>query len=261
MIAHFTRFVELHRPGDPLFLVNAWDVLSAVALAAEGHRAVGTTSLGVTAAAGVLDGSRAGAEPTRRLMAGLQRRLDVPVTVDAEDGYSDDPGAVVAFVEEIAAFGAVGVNLEDAGRSPAAHARIVSDVAGRVPGMFVNARTDVFWNGTRDLGEAVERCRAYRDAGAHGLFVPGLSDPEGIATLVALGLPVNVLWRAVPDPAALGIARVSTGSALYRIALSAALSATRRGLGGNRDVQCGAAGGAGAPEAVGYDETQRLLSV
>jgi 2-methylisocitrate lyase-like PEP mutase family enzyme len=244
----FTRFAELHRPGSPLFLVNAWDVLSALALAAAGHPAIGTTSLGLTAGAGELDGARAGAEPTRRLTERLRGRLEIPVTVDAEDGYSDDPGAVTAFVEELASLGAVGVNLEDAARSPAEHARIIAAVVARVPGVFVNARTDVFWSGQGDIEDTLQRCRQYRDAGAHGLFVPGLSDPAAVNRIVAVGLPLNLLWRAVPDPAALGVARVSTGSTLYRIALSAAIAAANHGP---KDRHA---------DAFHYGETQALLS-
>jgi 2-methylisocitrate lyase-like PEP mutase family enzyme len=248
----FSRFVDLHRPGAPLFLVNAWDVLSARALAAAGHPAIGTTSLGITAASGVPDGARAGAGGTRRLAVSLKDRLAVPLTIDAEDGYSDDPGAVAAFVEELASYGAVGVNLEDARRSPTEHARIISVVVERVPGMFVNARTDVFWSGDRNVRNALDRGRSYLGAGAHGLFVPGLSDPDGIGRLVALGSPLNVLWQAVPNPASLGVARVSTGSALYRIAVSAALAAASHGP----DSE---AASRWSIKAMGYGETQSLL--
>lgn len=249
----FDTFAGLHRPGAPLFLVNAWDVVSALALAEAGHPAVGTTSLGLTAGAGLLDGHRTGAGETRRLTAALGGRLTVPLSVDAEDGYADDPAAVAAFVQELASLGAVGVNLEDAGRPAVLHARIVAQVVARVPRVFVNARTDVFWNGTGDIDDALDRCRAYRDAGAHGLFVPGLSDPGAVQRLVGLGPPLNVLWGSLPDPAGLGVARVSTGSALFRIALSAALAAAAMdgALASGDAIGCG--------DAVGYAATQRLL--
>ncbi|MEU0155210.1 isocitrate lyase/PEP mutase family protein [Micromonospora fulviviridis] len=225
-------FHALHRPGRPVLLPNAWDHASAAALAARGHPAVGTTSLGVAAAAGKPDGTGA----TRSENLDLARRLrDLPVllTVDIEDGFGDDPAAVAGYVAELAALGAVGVNLED-GRPDGTLAPVelaaakIAAVRAAVPGLFVNARTDAWWLGVPDpLPAALERAAAYRGAGADGLFVPGAPD-DTVGLLVAeAGLPLNVLHRpGGPDLAALGrlgVARVSTGSLLFRAALGAAL--------------------------------------
>ncbi|MEU9825445.1 isocitrate lyase/PEP mutase family protein [Micromonospora chersina] len=225
-------FHALHRPGRPLLLPNAWDHASAAALAARGYPAVGTTSLGVAAAAGKPDGTGA----TRSENLDLARRLrDLPVllTVDIEDGFDDDPAEVAAYVAELAALGAVGVNLED-GRPDGTLAPVelaaakIAAVRAAVPGLFVNARTDAWWLGVPDpLPAGLERIAAYRAAGADGLFVPGAPD-DTVGSLVAeAGLPLNVLHRpGGPDLVALGrlgVARVSTGSLLFRAALGAAL--------------------------------------
>ncbi|MET7971126.1 isocitrate lyase/phosphoenolpyruvate mutase family protein [Micromonospora sp. NPDC005305] len=225
-------FRALHRPGRPLLLPNAWDHASAAALAARGHPAVGTTSLGVAAAAGRPDGTGA----TRDETLDLARRLrDLPVllTVDIEDGFSADPAAVAGYAAELAALGVVGVNLED-GRpdgtlAPAEEvAAKITAVRAAVPGLFVNARTDAWWLGVPDpLPAALDRAAAYRAARADGLFAPGAPD-DTVGLLVAeVGLPLNVLHRpGGPDLAALGrlgVARVSTGSLLFRAALGAAL--------------------------------------
>jgi len=231
-------FAALHRPGSPFLLPNAWDVASAVLLADAGFPAIGTTSLGVTAAAGEIDGTGTGRGLTMAMARAILPRLAVPVTVDAEGGYSEDPSAVADLAVELAALGTVGINLEDARgggvlRSPAAHAAIIRAVVAAAPGLFVNARTDVFWlragPPARRLGAATERLLAYQDAGAAGVFVPALTELADIAVLARrIQLPLNVLWQPGTTLAQLGdagVARVSTGSALYRRALAAAVAA------------------------------------
>ncbi|SBT42396.1 isocitrate lyase/PEP mutase family protein [Micromonospora narathiwatensis] len=245
MAERAATFHALHRPGEPLLLPNAWDHASAAALAAHGYPAVGTTSLGVAAAGGKPDAVGA----TRAENLALARRLrDLPVllTVDVEGGFSDDPAAVADYVAELAALGVVGVNLED-GRPdgtlapPELAAAKIAAVRAAVPGLFVNARTDAWWlgvPGARD--EALLRSRAYREAGADGLFVPGAPD-DTVGLLAAEGgRPLNVLHRpggpGLAELGRLGVARVSTGSLLFRAALGAALEvadAVRAGRAGD----------------------------
>jgi 2-methylisocitrate lyase-like PEP mutase family enzyme len=231
-------FAALHRPGSPFLLPNAWDVASALFLADAGFPAVGTTSLGVTAAAGEIDGDGTGRDVTMALARAILPRLAVPVTIDLENGYSDDPGAIADLAAELAELGAAGINLEDGRgrgelRPTAAHAAIIRAVGATAPSLFVNARTDVFWlqAGPPDgrLDAATARLLAYQDAGASGVFVPALTELADIATLTQrIQLPLNVLWQPGTTLAQLGdagVARVSTGSALYRRALAAAVAA------------------------------------
>jgi 2-methylisocitrate lyase-like PEP mutase family enzyme len=230
-------FAALHRRGHPFLLPNAWDVASALLLADADFPAVATTSLGVTAAAGFVDGTGTGRPATMALAASVIPRLQVPVTIDAEGGYSDDPAAVADLAAELAGLGAAGINLEDVAasggfRPPAAQAAIIGAVAAAAPGLFVNARTDIYWlqHGAPDgrLGETLRRLKAYADAGASGVFVPGLTDQGQIEAVTAeVELPLNVLWRQdldVPRLAEAGVARISTGSAPYRRALAAGLA-------------------------------------
>ncbi|MFE2913417.1 isocitrate lyase/phosphoenolpyruvate mutase family protein [Kitasatospora indigofera] len=228
-----TSFAALHRPGSPLLLPNAWDHASAAMLAGQGFAAIGTTSLGVAAAAGLPDGAAATREETLR----LARRLGGEpflVSVDVEAGFSDDPSEVAELAAELAAAGVAGINLED-GRADgslapvALHAAKITAVKAAAPGLFVNARTDTHWLGGHEP-ETTARLDAYQQAGADGVFVPGLSDPDGIAGLVRhLGIPLNILLSptgpAFPQLADLGVARVSLGSLLYRLALRAATAA------------------------------------
>ncbi|GGJ21478.1 isocitrate lyase/PEP mutase family protein [Streptomyces brasiliensis] len=216
-----------HRWGRPLFLPNAWDHASAAALAARGFAAVGTTSLGVAAATGLPDGAAATRDQTLQLALTLGSGPFL-LSVDAESGFSDEPKEVAEFARELWAVGAVGINLED-GLGPAdLHAAKIAAVKSAVPGLFVNARTDTYWLG--DGQGTLKRLDAYQQAGADGVFVPGLTDPARITALVRhLEVPLNVLYSpdgpALPELAALGVRRVSLGSLLYRRALGAALDA------------------------------------
>ncbi|MFC7999472.1 isocitrate lyase/phosphoenolpyruvate mutase family protein [Streptomyces rochei] len=249
-------FAGLHRPGEPLLLPCAWDHASAFALAGRGFRAVGTTSLGVAAAAGLPDGASATRDGTLRLARTLGPGPFL-LTVDAEDGFSDDPEEVGEFARELAAAGAVGVNLEDALGPADRHAAKIAAVRAAAPGLFVNARTDTYWCGDGSFARTVRRLDAYREAGAHGVFVPGLADPGAIGELAAHlgGLPLNVLLTpagpTVPHLADLGVSRVSLGSFLYRRALGAALEAVE-------DVRAGRTPGGAAPA---YAEVRALGTV
>ncbi len=215
-----TGFAALHRIGDPLVLPNVWDVASARCLVQAGFPAIGTTSLGVAAADGLPDGTGATAAETLRLTHRLAV-LPVHLTVDLETGSVE---AAVA----VAAAGAAGVNMED-GMGPAeVHAALVRSVKREVPGLFVNARTDTHWLRPGDLTETLRRVRLYADAGADGVFVPGMAEPADIAAVVAaVDVPVNVLFlpgrHTVASLADLGVRRISTGSLLFRAALAAAV--------------------------------------
>ncbi|MFG3707251.1 isocitrate lyase/phosphoenolpyruvate mutase family protein [Micromonospora sp. NPDC047670] len=250
-------FHALHHTGRPLLLPNAWDHASAAAYVARGYRAVGTTSLGVAAAAGLPDAAAATRAENVRLARAL-RGLPVLLTVDVEAGCADDPAAVADLAAELAALGVVGINIED-GRGdgdldpPELTAAKVAAVKAAVPDLFVNARTDTWWLGVPDpLPETLRRAREYRNAGADGIFVPGTPDAGTIATLVArVDAPLNVLHRpggpTLDELRSLGVARVSTGSLLFRVALGAALDALDT-------VRSGAA----LQEPPSYAEVQRL---
>lgn len=227
-----TSFARLHHQATPLLLPNAWDYASAAALAAQGFQAVGTTSLGVAAAAGLPDGAAATVEETLTL-AGRLGRGPFVFTVDAEGGFSDDPEEVAELARRLYDAGAAGINLED-GRPDGTlapvelHAEKIAAVKAAVPALFVNARTDTHWLG-RQEEETTARLAVYEQAGADGVFVPGLSDPDAIAALTAtLVVPLNILYTptgpTLADLASLGVRRISFGSLLYRRALAAAVA-------------------------------------
>jgi 2-methylisocitrate lyase-like PEP mutase family enzyme len=219
-----------------LVLPNAWDALSARLAEDAGATAVATTSAGVAWSLGVADGGRLGRTRAIDVVRRVVAAVEVPVTADIEDGYADDPAGVAETVEGVLAAGAVGVNIEDAGRE-------VEEQAGRVAAarraadalevpLFVNARVDTYLFGGGDLADTLARAAAYLDAGADGVFVPGVTDPALIAVLVEkIPAPLNVLTGpggpTVAELAALGVARVSTGSAVAEAAYSVAHRAAR----------------------------------
>lgn len=252
------EFRALHVPGSPLLLPNAWEFGVGAFLAAQGFRALGTTSLGVSAAAGEPDGAPSTRDATVALATRLAR-LDVLVSVDIADGFSADPATVAGLAAELAAAGAVGVNLED-GRADGSlvpvevQCALVRAVKERVPGLFVNARTDTHWAGGRSIAEAETRVRAYAAAGADGVFVPGLAGPADVERIVAAaGVPLNLLFLpgrvTLAGLAELGVARVSLGSLPYRMALAAAAE-TALAVRDGRDLPL---------SAPGYAEVAELL--
>ncbi|MET8473633.1 isocitrate lyase/phosphoenolpyruvate mutase family protein [Streptomyces sp. NPDC006422] len=229
------RFARLHRQDTPFLLPNAWDAASAAALAAAGFEAIGTTSLGVAAAAGLPDGAGVTADAT----LALARRLGdtgLLFTVDMEGGFSDDPARVADLARQVSAAGAAGINLEDGradgGLTPTElHAAKIRAVKAAAPGLFVNARTDTYWLG-REQDDTEKRLTAYQQAGADGLFVPGLAEPERIRDIAGrFPLPLNILYAptgpTLDELAALGVRRVSLGSLLYRRALGEAVATAR----------------------------------
>lgn len=232
------RFASLHRAGQPLLLPNAWDVASAVAIAAAGARAVATTSAGVAWSLGVPDAGDLGADRAAEVIERIAAAVEVPVSADIEAGYGDSPEAVARTVAAVVRAGAAGVNLEDRrdtgglydAAAQADRIAAARSAAGDVP-VWINARTDVFLGGGYPDGvaEALKRAASYAAAGADSLFVPGLTDLGAIAELVAGPLPVAVMAGpgapSVAEFASAGVVRVSVGSAIAQAAYGLAARA------------------------------------
>lgn len=213
-------------------LPNAWDVPSALAYVAAGFRAVGTTSFGVSSSHGHRDGGRA----TRRANVALATAL-APlhcfVSVDIEDGYSDDPDIVADYV---ASLPIAGINIEDSTAEkliePEEAAAKIAAIKKRNPDVFINARVDTYWlNQQADPTITIERALRYVDAGADGIFVPLANDHDELTEIVAaIPRPVNTLpveGLSLAQLGEIGVVRVSTGSMPYSAGLHAAVSAAQ----------------------------------
>lgn len=239
-------FHALHAAGRMLVLPNAWDAGSARLIESCGAEAIATTSSGVAWACGYPDGDAVPVRVLADAVARIARVVSVPLTVDAEGGYSTEPRAVAETIRVLVDAGAVGVNLEDGAVHPpdllCAKISAAKEAAGRAGvDLFVNARTDVFLRGLvaadARVAETLMRARRYRDAGCDGIFVPGVSDGSTIAELVAgTELPVNVmLVPNLPTFAALaklGVRRVSAGGAIAQAVHGLTRRLTTQLLGG-----------------------------
>jgi 2-methylisocitrate lyase-like PEP mutase family enzyme len=232
------RFRDLHRRG--LFVMpNAWDIGSARLLASLGFEAIATTSSGHAASLGRAD-QEVGRDELLRHVEALVGAVEVPVSVDAERCFPDEPGGVARTVELLAAAGAAGCSIED--YDPATGSIDAIDVAtervaaasdaARKHGLVLTARAENHLYGIDDLADTIDRLVAYRAAGADVVYAPGLVEPAQIDRLVhAVDAPVNVLAMrggpSVPELEALGVRRVSTGGHLARVAYGALLAAGR----------------------------------
>ena len=217
---------------------SGWRSASARTVAGlPGCQAVATASWSIAAAHGVPDGEALDRAAMIAAVRTIASSVDLPVTADLERGYGDEPRDVAETIAMAIDAGAVGANLEDgtAGAerplaAVASHARKVRVARGRADAegvaFVINARTDVFLRGAGGVDEALERGRAYAEAGADCIFVPGVRDPEVIAALVA-GLPIGMSVLATPagpsleELAGLGVARISLGPGSMGVALAA----------------------------------------
>ncbi|MDX8150987.1 isocitrate lyase/phosphoenolpyruvate mutase family protein [Patulibacter brassicae] len=228
--ARATRLLELHQAPEILVLANVWDVVSAQVVAAtDGVRALATASHSIASTFGYEDGENIPLDLHLDMVGRIARAVDVPVTMDLEAGYGD-PGETARRAIEA---GAVGANLEDQLKPLDEAVAAVEAVlrAGRDAGIdfVLNARTDAFVRGAEDpVQEAIRRGRAFLEAGAPVVFVPGAIERDHVAEIAeALG-PRRLTVISVPGaslPAseleALGVARVSTGPFTQRVALTA----------------------------------------
>jgi 2-methylisocitrate lyase-like PEP mutase family enzyme len=237
-----SRFLSLHRRGEPLLLPNPWDQGSAKLLAWLGFQALATTSSGFAATLGRLDGSVARDDMLAHA-ASIVQATGLPVSADLENGYADDPEGVAETLRLAVDAGLAGCSVEDfSGRQGApiydaglAAERVAAaaEVAHRGSlRLVLTARAENYLHGRPDLDDTIDRLQAYQEAGADVLYAPGLSRLEDIRRLVAsVDRPVNVLARAgapaVPELADAGVSRVSVGGAFAFAALGAAVRAAR----------------------------------
>ncbi|MBK4214667.1 isocitrate lyase/phosphoenolpyruvate mutase family protein [Paracoccus caeni] len=233
-------FRDLHQPGNPLVLINIWDAGSAKAVAGAGAKALATGSASVAGALGFGDGQEIPLDLLLLVIERIRAASDLPLSVDFEAGYADDPAGITANAKRLEALGVAGVNLED-GIPPENGIRPAHEHAARIAaitdhtGIFVNARTDLFLQNPAEthadlIADALARAAAYAEAGAGCFFAPGLADPALIGALTRdCPLPVNIMASPKTPPldalARLNVARVSHGPFPWRAAMAGLASA------------------------------------
>src|SRR4030088_2889572 len=159
------RFAELHVKGKPLLLYNAWDAGSAKAILAVGAKAIATSSWSVAEAQGYRDGEAIPIELAEQIIARIAATIDAPVTVDFEGGYSEDDGELADNISRLLDLGVIGINFEDRvvkgsglydiDRQARRIAAIRKAAKQKGVDLFINARTDVFFEHGEDAGQAV----------------------------------------------------------------------------------------------------------
>jgi 2-methylisocitrate lyase-like PEP mutase family enzyme len=229
-------FRNLHRGPGLLLLPNAWDAITARLIESLGAKAIATTSAGLAWSRGYADGN---ALPEDQLIAAtrdMARVIRVPLTVDIEAGYSEDPGAVARLVARVLAVGVVGINIEDGASSPDLLCKKIAAIRDHIAhsgaDLFINTRTDVYLRGIA-RGEAateevIRRASLYRAAGCDGLFVPGLSTADAMAAISAAIEPMPLNIMAVPNLPSTdmlqqsGVRRLSAGSSIAQAVIGRA---------------------------------------
>jgi deazaflavin-dependent oxidoreductase (nitroreductase family) len=233
LAAAAARLRSMHRPGNPLLLVNAWDVATARRVVEAGGRAVATSSSAVAASLGLPDDPSAPVEPLLQVVGRIAAAVDVPVTADLLDGYGLDPAELV---ERLLGAGAVGCNLEDSDHANPGTLLAPGVVAERIAavraaavrsgvGVVINARIDSYlYDGPGATADVISRARRYLDAGADCVYPIRLTDPETVRHLVDhLDAAVNAnLSQAtrVAEVAEAGASRISIGPMAFRSALA-----------------------------------------
>lgn len=240
---------SLHQRGNPLVLVNAWDVATAQRVVAAGGRAVATSSAAVAPSLGLPDDPSAPVDPLFAAIGRIAAAVDVPVTADLLDGYGLDPAELV---DRLLAAGAVGCNLEDSDHAHPGTLLPPDDVAERLAAVrsaasragvdiVLNARIDSYLHhGPDATPDVITRARAYLAAGADCVYPIRLIDPTVVKELVdQLDAPVNAN-RAGPvtvaDLAEAGASRISIGPMAYFSIMAAFDKIATELLGGGEPV-------------------------
>jgi 2-methylisocitrate lyase-like PEP mutase family enzyme len=237
-------FRALHERAGAFIIPNPWDIGTARLLARLGFEALATTSMGYAFSVGQRDNT---IDRPRMLehVAEIAATTQLPVNADLTNGFGDDPEIVAETVRLAGAAGIVGCSIEDATERPddsiyclehaVARVRAAAEAARALPFPFtLTARAENYIHGKPDLKDTITRLQAYQEAGADVLYAPGLHTREEIVTVVrSVNRPVNVVMGlqgvqlSREELSAIGVKRISVGSALCRTALGAFLRAAR----------------------------------
>ena len=237
-------FRSLHQRDHAFIIPNPWDLGTVRLLAHLGFEALATTSMGYAFSAGQPD-NIIGRDQMMSHISEIASATDLPVSADLENGFGDDPEFVAETIRLAAAAGVVGGSIEDATNHPdhpiyekefaVERIRAAAAAAGALPFTFtLTGRAENYLHGRPDIKDTIARLQAYQEAGADVLYAPGLATKDDIAAVVSsVDRPMNVVMGlqgvqlSLAELSAIGVKRISVGSALCRTALGAFLRAAR----------------------------------
>jgi 2-methylisocitrate lyase-like PEP mutase family enzyme len=224
---HYEIFYRLHHKETPLIIANAWNAKSAQLIEQNGFAAIATSSGAISNSLGYEDGEKM---PFKELLYILQRikaSTSLPLTVDFERGYSSDLTEVVSNVQQLVDIGVAGINLEDS-QGEEIYLKKLSAIKNSLEKnnqkLFINARTDGFLQKVDSpIETTIKRAKLYKQAGADGLFVTGVSDSPTIKEITSsITLPLNVVGSPKLSSffalAEAGVRRISMAVFLYKSA-------------------------------------------
>lgn len=225
----YTKFKQLHAQPEVLVLGNIWDAQSAQIAQEAGFKALGTSSHAIANAMGYQDGEQITVDEILFIVEHIVKSVDIPVSVDFESGYSNNPDEVAQNVKKLIDIGVVGINLEDGqvknGKRILAdamlHSQKIEAIKSLTKEIFINARTDTYTTKHQSpLEESIKRINLYTKAGADGSFVPLIENEEDIkAFLSKTTVPLNVFLTpnlpSIDKLQQLGVKRLSHGAKVY----------------------------------------------
>ncbi len=239
------NFRELHQPGNPFILANAWDVGSAKIMAAFGAKALASTSAGHAFVTGVKDMGYISREMSLAHCRELVCASRLPVSADLENGYSHQAEEVGQTIVAAASTGLAGCGIEDT-KLPDTSAYEFSHAVERIEAavdavrslgrdFVLTARADGMLTGQYGIKEAIRRLQAFEAVGADVLYAPMPKDMNDLALICkSVKSPVNVLASGplaqfkLKQFAKIGVARVSLGSAFSRSVHTTLLSGAKQ---------------------------------
>jgi len=236
----FQQFKQLHKQFSTFVLPNAWDASSASIFQKSGFKAIGTTSAGIAISLGYLDGENLPFEKMIEALKLIVNSVDIPVSADIEAGYGKSVEEVIDNVKQVILAGVVGINLEDGTGNPNEPILDISMQVKKIAAikelsqslnmpLFINARTDLYWLKIDDpslrFQSAIKRVKAYEEAGADCIFIPGVTNIDTIKNFrEKISCPINLLvgsdTPSLNELSKIGIERVSSGSAPFRATIT-----------------------------------------
>lgn len=223
-----TQFKQLHQSAEPLLLGNVWNAHTAKLAEKAGFKVLGSSSHAMAFALGYEDGQNIPVDSILYVVERIMAVVKIPVSVDFEAGYADDPEQVAKHVKQLTDLGVVGINLEDGivrngKRELESTEKLVAKIKAikSQTDVFINARADTYTTKhPQPLQESIHRANLYAEAGADGIFIPLIETEKDIKTFTEnVSLPLNVFATdklpAYEKLAELGVKRISHGAKQY----------------------------------------------